>query len=304
MANLPRLLPLVFVAVGGVLALKVITSLDVAPDMFHKAEAFAADAAKKDAPQKDSPKPAKAKVAKGDAAKGSGEVNKDDDPTESYSVVPKAADAASSASPAAAVAAVAGGTACATSINDLAAQAGISPNELNILQSLAQRRAQLDQREAQLDSRGQLIQAADDKLDARITQLTTLKGQIQALIDQANKTSSDDTLRLVKVYEAMKPKDAAAVLTTMDDSVRLPIAAGMKDRALAAVLGAMAPDAARELTEKLSNRMKAAGGLQQQLDKVTGNGPAATAPATPAAAGAKPAAPAKAPVTTPAKPKA
>jgi flagellar motility protein MotE (MotC chaperone) len=303
MANMPRLLPLVFVAVAGVLALKVITSLNVVPDIFHRAEAFAADAAKKDAP-KDTAKDAKPVKAK--AAKGGGEVNKDDDPTQSYSVDPalKATAADASASPAAATApAVAGGTACATSINDLAAQAGMSPNELNVLQNLAQRRAQLDQREAQLDSRGQLIQAADDKLDARITQLTTLKSQIQGLIDQANKTSTDDTQRLVKVYEAMKPKDAAAVLTTMDDSVRLPIAAGMKDRALAAVLGAMAPDAARELTEKLSNRMKAAGGLQQQLDKVTGNGPAATAP-TPAAAGAKPATPAKTPAVAAAKPKA
>lgn len=296
MANMPRLLPLVFIAVGGVLALKVITSLDVVPDVFHKAEAFAAEAAKKDAPKAEAP-------AKAKAGKGGGEVKKDGDPTEAYPVDAdlKATAAESSASPAAATAAVAGAPACATSINDLAAQAGMSPNELNILQSLAQRRAQLDQREAQIESRAQLIQAADDKLDARITQLTNLKGQIQGLIDQANKTSTDDTNRLIKVYESMKPKDAAAVLTTMDDSVRLPIAAGMKDRALAAVLGAMSPDAARDLTEKLSNRMKAAGGLQQQLDKVTGNGPAATAPA----AAAKPGAPAKAPAATPsAKPKA
>lgn len=298
MANMPRLLPLVFVAVGGVLALKVITSLDVVPDVFHKAEAFAAE-------KHDAAKAAKP-VAKAKASKaGSGEVNKDDDPTQSYAVDPdlKATAADSSASPAAAAVA-AGAPVCATSINDLAAQAGMSPNELNVLQSLAQRRTELDQREAQLNSRGQLIQAADDKLDARISQLTNLKGQIQGLIDQANKTSTDDTNRLIAVYTAMKPKDAAAVMTTMDDSVRLPIAAGMKDRALAAVLGAMAPDAARELTEKLSNRMKSASGLQQQLDKLTSNGPAATAPAAPAKPGAAPAAGAKTAAPTPAPAKA
>ncbi len=300
MANMPRLLPLVFVAVGGVLALKVVTSLDVAPDLFHKAEAFAAekhDAAAKDAAKKDAKPAAKAPKVSG------GETTHEDDPTQAFSVDSdlKATAAEASAKPAAAVA---GAPACATSINDLAAQAGMSPNELNVLQSLAQRRTELDQREAQLNSRGQLIQAADDKLDARITQLTGLKMQIQALIDQANKTSSDDTNRLIAVYTAMKPKDAAAVMTTMDDSVRLPIAAGMKDRALASVLGAMSPDAARELTEKLSNRMKSASGLQQQLDKVTSNGPAATAPAAPAKAGApaaKTPAPAKAPAAAPAK---
>jgi len=102
---------------------------------------------------------------------------------------------------------------------------------------------------------------------------------------------------MVKVYESMKPKDAAAVLTTMSDEVRLPIAAGMKDRALAAILGAMTPDAARDLTEKLTNRMKSTGGLQQQLDKMTANGntaSGASSSAAPAAKGAKPAKPAAA----------
>jgi flagellar motility protein MotE (MotC chaperone) len=281
MANLPRLLPIVAVAVGGVLALKAITSLNVLPDVFHNAAAFAADK------KADAPKPAK-KAAK---APG-GEVDKEDDPSEGNSVDPSllaAADASSSAKPAAAAVT----PVCATSVKDLAAQAGISPNELNILQSLGQRRQELDQREQGLNSREQLIQAADDKLDARVNQLQSLKTQIQALLDQANKTSADDTVRMVKVYESMKPKDAAAVLTTMSDEVRLPIAAGMKDRALAAILGAMTPDAARDLTEKLTNRMKATSGLQQQLDKMTANGStASSAPA--AAAPAKAAKPGKA----------
>ena len=292
MSNLPRLLPIVFVAVAGVLAMKAVTSLDVLPDVFHQAQAFAAD--------KKADKPAAKVKAKADkAARNADEVDKIDDPTESYAVDPilKAADAASSGKDAAATAPTA--PICATSVKDLAAQAGISLNELNILQSLGQRRAELDQREQGLNSRQQLIDAADSKLDARITQLQGLKGQIQALLDQATKTSADDTVRMVKVYESMKPKDAAAVLTTMSDEVRLPIAAGMKDRALAAILGAMTPDAARELTEKLTNRMKASDGLQQKLDKATANGGVTTGAAAPTPAPA-----AKPGAKTPAKPKA
>lgn len=263
MANLPRILPIVFVAVGGVLAMKAITSLELVPSAFQAAEAFAAE-------QKTPAEKAKPKAAP--AAKSKGEAENADDPTESYAMdsVLKAADAGTKAKDAAVAAPAA--PICATSVKDLAAQAGISPNELNILQSLGTRRAELDQREAQINSRGQLIDAADAKLDARITQLQNLKGQIQGLIDQANKTSSADTVRMVKVYESMKPKDAAAVLTAMSDPVRLPIAAGMKDRSLAAILGAMSPDAARDLTEKLSQRMKAADSLQEKLNKATASG--------------------------------
>jgi len=280
---MPRFLPIVFVAVAGVLAMKAITSLDAVPAMFHAAQAFAADTKKPDAKKADAKPEVKAK---------SEEAKKGDDPSESYAIDPAlmAAAAGASASDAAATAPVA--PICATSIDDLAKQAGMSPSELQILQNLGTRRAQLDQREAQLNSRGQLIDAADAKLDARIQQLTDLKGQIQGLLDQATKVQNDDTTRLVSVYAAMKPKDAAAAMTIMADDVRLPIASQMKDRALAAILGAMTPDAAKDLTEKLAKRMQQANGLQQQLNKVTNGGTAAASPpaAAPAQAAAKPAA--------------
>ena len=258
MSNLSRFLPIIGVAVGGVLAMKVITSVGVLPDVFHKATAVAAES-----------KPAKS--AKAD--KSGSEKAAADDPTESFGVSGSALTADSAAKDAAATAPVVAPV-CATSLDELAKDAGISPGEYKTIQDLGTRRQQLDAWQAQLNSQSQLVQAADGKLDSRITQLTALKTQIQALIDQASKTQSDDTGRMIKVYEAMKPQAAAQVLTTMADDVRLPIAAGMKDRALAAVLAVMTPDAARELTEKLTNRMKAANGLQQKLNNVTQAAPA------------------------------
>jgi len=254
MSSLSRFLPIIGVAVGGVLAMKVITSVGVLPDVFHKASAAAAEA-----------KPAKkaAGTEKADA----------DDPTQAYGVSGSAATADGAAKDAVATAPVVAPV-CATSLDELAKDAGISPGEYKTIQDLGTRRQQLDAWQAQLNSQTQLVQAADGKLDSRIQQLTALKAQIQALIDQASKTQSDDTNRMIKVYEAMKPQAAAQVLTTMADDVRLPIAAGMKDRALAAVLAVMTPDAARELTEKLANRMKAANGLQEKLNNVTQAAPA------------------------------
>jgi len=254
MSSLSRFLPIIGVAVGGVLAMKVITSVGVLPDVFHKASAVAAEA-----------KPAKkaAGTEKADA----------DDPTQAYGVSGSAATADSAATNAVATAPVVAPV-CATSLDELAKDAGISPGEYKTIQDLGTRRQQLDAWQAQLNSQSQLVQAADGKLDSRIQQLTALKTQIQTLIDQASKTQSDDTNRMIKVYEAMKPQAAAQVLTTMADDVRLPIAAGMKDRALAAVLAVMTPDAARELTEKLANRMKAANGLQEKLNNVTQAAPA------------------------------
>lgn len=273
MSNLPRLLPLIAVAVGGVLLVRAVGSVEAMPDLLKSATAWAEGDA---TPAADKAKDAEAagdrKATDEAAAAGASETD-----ASAISILDAAEDAATKA-PA---------PVCATSVDDLARQAGISPSELQVLQSLAARRAQLDAREKELKTQEQLIAAAEAKLDGRIKQMTAIKGDVQALLDQANKAADDDVMRMVKVYESMKPKDAAKVFETLRDDVRLPIAAKMKERSLAAVLAQMSPATARDLTEKLASRMKKADGLQAQLDKA--------APATPPAAkpAPKPAAPAK-----------
>lgn len=273
MANHLRLLPLIAVAVGGVIAVRAVGSIEAMPEVFKSATAWA------EAPAKDAKAPAKGKAAE--------KTDSPDDDTTS-DAADAAADSATgdsealsildAAQPAAATAKAA--PVCATSVDDLAKQAGMSPSELRVIQSLAQRRAELDAREKQMATQEQLIAAAEAKLDGRIKQLGDLKTQVQTLLDQASKTGDEDVARMVKVYESMKPKDAAKVMETLKDDVRLPIASKMKERNLAAMLAQMSPDKARDLTEKLAQRMKKADDLQNRLDKVnTAAAPAAPAPA-------------------------
>jgi flagellar motility protein MotE (MotC chaperone) len=218
----PRIIPLTAVAIVGVLAINAITH---GPDLLSAAKAFAEDAG--------APKPA-AKPAV---------------PPNASITAPASAAASAAAKPA---------TACAPTAAELAKEAGLSPAELQVLQSLGNRRGELDQRESALDTQVQLIAAAEAKLDARIQEMNGLKGDIEHLLGQADEQQQAETGRLVRVYEAMAPKDAAPRLAQMQDSVRLPIAAKMKDRALAAILGKMDPQAARILTEQLAHRVGAA----------------------------------------------
>ncbi|MFT3995767.1 MAG: hypothetical protein QM667_00045 [Asticcacaulis sp.] len=269
MANHLRLLPLIAVAVGGVIAVRAVGSIEAVPAFMKSATAWAEGAEKKT--------PDKAKTPAGKSGEKAGSA--DDtaaEAAESAAAATGGGDEALSildaATPAAAPAPV-----CATSVDDLARQAGMSPSELKVIQSLAQRRTELDAREKQIGTQEQLITAAEAKLDGRIKQLTDLKTQVQALLDEANKTGDQDVVRMVKVYESMKPKDAARVFETLKDDVRLPIAGKMKERNLAAVLAQMSPDKARDLTEKLSQRMKKADDLQNRLDKVNAAGAAAPA---------------------------
>ncbi|MBX9614890.1 MAG: hypothetical protein K2X25_04800, partial [Caulobacteraceae bacterium] len=206
MAKLPRLLPLIAVAIGGVVAVR---AVGAGPDMFQGAVAWAEEA-----------------TAAGDTA------------------TPAAA-----ARPTPAV--------CALTPEQLARQAGISPAELRIIQSLSARRTELDARDTDLATMLPLMTAAEQKLDAKITALNAIKAEVQTLLGQVDEREQAETARLVAVYSAMRPREAAAVFATLDDSVRLPIAAAMRPRGLSAILAQMPAPAARELTEKLARRFQA-----------------------------------------------
>ncbi|RZJ80770.1 MAG: hypothetical protein EON88_31650, partial [Brevundimonas sp.] len=115
MAKYPRLLPLIAVAIGGVVAVR---AIGVAPGLFDGAKAWAEEAV--------------AAAPAGDPA------------------APKTPPAV-----------------CALTPEQLAQQAGLSPAELRVLQSLKDRRAQLDMRDNDFATQLPLMAAAEEKLDAK-----------------------------------------------------------------------------------------------------------------------------------------
>jgi len=275
--NIPRILPLAGVAVGGVLALHALSGARALPDLFAGGRAFAEDAAKPGAAQKadknPKPKAEKAKPVEGVAEAAATGESKD--------AVALPAFAAPGPKPA---------PICAPTAAELAKEAGLSPAELQVLQSLGARRGQLDLREQQLDVQLALLTAAEAKLDAKVRALNGLKTDIKGLLAQADSREQGELDRLVKVFEGMKAKDAAPRMVLLDDSVRLPIAAKMKERSLSAILAVMPAAEAKKLTEALARRFTAAKTLAQNA-----TAQAAAAPAAAAAADAAPAKPKAAP---------
>jgi flagellar motility protein MotE (MotC chaperone) len=147
----------------------------------------------------------------------------------------------------------------------------------------------LDQREKDIDVQLQLLAAAEAKLDGKIKSLNGLKGQVQSLLGQADAQQQAENDRLIRVYEAMKPKDAAARFSLLDDSVRIPIALKMKEKSLSAILAQMSAPDAKALTERLANRLAAARAVADARAAVSPAAPAkpaATAPARAAPRGA------------------
>ena len=270
MKPVPRILPLVAVAIGGVLALKLLAGVGALPQILSTAQAFAEGTGK-------------VTLAKPGA-----------DGKPAPAVPSDAAPTAVAAHPA---------PVCAPTAAELAKQAGLSPAELQVLQSLGARRGQLDQREQGLDTEIALMAAAETKVDAKLAALNALKGDITVLLGQVDAKQQAETDRMVKVFEGMKPKDAAARFTLLSDEVRLPIAAKMKERALSAMLAQMSPPEAKRLTESLAARFAAATALANRAAAPSAPTPPPVAKPAPLQTASAPTALAEKPATAPAAPR-
>lgn len=235
----PRLLPLTILAMLAMLCAR---SLDLARGFLPAAASGAAQAAEPTA--QDVPKPAKA----ADAAPAKAAEAAPAKPGEAAQAKPGEATPAKAAKPA------------ETSAAPTPPQPDqpISESERALLLDLRKRRLELDQRDAALAAREGVLAAAQTRLTARLDELRDLQKRLELL--EAARTAHDEAnwRGLVKLYESMKPKDAANIFNDLEPSVLLPVLDRMKEAKAAPILAAMLPDRARAATADLA-RMRAQG---------------------------------------------
>jgi flagellar motility protein MotE (MotC chaperone) len=137
--------------------------------------------------------------------------------------------------------------------------------EIDLLQQLAERRETIEARERELDMRERLMQAAESRIDKKIVELKTLQSTVEELIATYDDQQATKVGSLVKIYENMKPKDAARIFEQLDMDTLLLVAERMKERSLAAIMSDMDPGKARDVTVDLSRRRQLPG-TDGQLD--------------------------------------
>lgn len=134
----------------------------------------------------------------------------------------------------------------------------LSKSEIRLLQALAQRRSTLDNREESLNQREALLRAAEQKLVDRQAELLAMRSEVKGLLDNLDAKEKRRIGNLVKIYENMKPKDAAVIFNELELPVLMSVVERMKVRKLAPVIAAMNPDKARKITRTMAKRQKTA----------------------------------------------
>ncbi len=103
-------------------------------------------------------------------------------------------------------------------------------NEIKVLQQLVSRRKIIEARLEEITLREGLLGAAEKRIDKKIQEMKSLELAIQKLIKSHDQQEDLKIQSLVKIYESMKPKDAARIFGELDINTLLKVAERMKEK--------------------------------------------------------------------------
>jgi flagellar motility protein MotE (MotC chaperone) len=127
-------------------------------------------------------------------------------------------------------------------------------NEVDVLQKLSERRESLDARQRDLDLRENMLKAAEGRIDKKISEMKSLQANVESMLKQVDDQDDGKMKSLVKIYENMKPKDAARIFEQLDMPVLLGVLTRMKEQKVAPVMEAMDPSVAKTITDAIAMR--------------------------------------------------
>jgi flagellar motility protein MotE (MotC chaperone) len=157
------------------------------------------------------------------------------------------------------------GTAIAQEIDAMTAAGGDTPAPASeppadadgLLLAIRERESQLDAEAARLADRAQNLNVAEAKLAEQLAAFERAQRNLEETLAMADQAAERDIDRMTKVYEAMKPEDAARIIERMDVSFAAGLMARMRPEIAADVLTGMEPDAAYAVTLTITSRNSA-----------------------------------------------
>ncbi len=131
-----------------------------------------------------------------------------------------------------------------------------SDTEIDILQSLVKRREELEQRDKDISLKEASLTVIEKNIELKIDELKNLQNELKGIMAEYQSKEEEKVKSLVKIYESMKPQDAAKIFEQLQMSILVEVADQMKEAKLALVLAKMDTYKAKELTVELANRRR------------------------------------------------
>jgi len=129
-----------------------------------------------------------------------------------------------------------------------------SAGERAVLESLNQRRQELEARARELDVRENLLAATEKRIEARLAEIKEAEARINAAAHKKDEAEAARFKGLVSMYENMKAKDAAKIFDRLDMRILIELSAQINPRRMSDILALMSPEVAERLTGEIAAR--------------------------------------------------
>jgi flagellar motility protein MotE (MotC chaperone) len=147
----------------------------------------------------------------------------------------------------------------------------MTAGERAVLESLVQRRQELEARAREIEVRENLLKASEQRIEARLAELQEAEAKLNGAIKKRDEAEIAKFKNLVTMYENMKAKDAAKVFDRLEMRILIEVVNLMNPRRMSDILAQMSPEAAEKLTSEIANRSGPDRGPQPaELPKIEG----------------------------------
>ena len=123
-----------------------------------------------------------------------------------------------------------------------------------MLVALLERESALGERERTLDARQRALEIAETQLEQGLAEIQAAEAALRETLALADGAAQEDLDRLTRMYETMKPKDAAALFATMDPVFAAGFLGQMAPAADAEILSGLPPETAYSVSLVLAGR--------------------------------------------------
>ena len=130
----------------------------------------------------------------------------------------------------------------------------VEPQDCDSVMSvlLQKKKESLDRRERSIKARESDIQAAEARITEELAKLEQVRNEMRQAMQDLDAQQLEEVERLVKMFEKMRGKKAAAILEETEREVAVEVLRRMREKQAGEALSAMTPDVAAELAEIIS----------------------------------------------------
>lgn len=125
--------------------------------------------------------------------------------------------------------------------------------EPRLLQAIEERTRQLDARSSELADRASMLAAIEARAAEQVNAMKVQRQALETVLASVEKGTEVELTRLVKIYENMKPKDAARIFEAMPADVAAGFIRRMNESKSALVMGRLNAGHAYAITLAMAN---------------------------------------------------